>query len=68
MSIDAVDVDSPEGNGVESIWMPGFSGLTAVDGGECDFQGGCAFCVWFFAGEFVVDRWWLVVSWWLLVW
>jgi hypothetical protein len=62
MSIDAVDVDSPEGNGVESIWMRGFSGLNVDDGGGCDFQGGCAFLSGFFAGEFVVNGWWNVVS------
>jgi hypothetical protein len=27
-----------------------------------DFQGGCAFLSGFFAGEFVVNGWWNVVS------
>jgi len=68
MSIDAVDVDSPEGNGVESIWMRGFSGLNVGDGGGCDFLGVTRFVCGFFGGAFVVNGWWIVVSWWLLVW
>ena len=53
MSIDAVDVDSPEGNGVESIWMRGFSGLNVGDGGGCDFLGVTRFV----CGFLVVSLW-----------
>ena len=60
MSIDAVDVDSPEGNGVESIWMRGFSGLNVGDGGGCDFLGVARY-QGVFCGEFVVECGELVV-------
>jgi hypothetical protein len=54
MSIDGGSVDLPEGNRGGIYLDAGLSGLNLGDGGGCDFQGGCAFCVWFFAGEFVV--------------
>jgi hypothetical protein len=41
--------------------MRGLCGLNVGDGGRFDFQGGCAVCVWFFDGEFVVEGWWNVV-------
>src|SRR6266851_2751849 len=64
MSIDVADVDSPEGNGVESIWMRGFSGLNVGDGGGCDFHGVARFL----CGFFVVNLWWIDGGLWLLVW
>jgi hypothetical protein len=60
MSIDVVGVDSPEGNGVESIWMRGFSGLNVGDGGGCDFLGVARY-QGVFCGEFVVECGELVV-------
>jgi hypothetical protein len=56
-SIDAADVDSPEGNRGGINLGAGFYGLNIVDGGRCDFSEGFAFCVCFFAGEFVVNGW-----------
>jgi hypothetical protein len=53
MSIDAGDVDLPEG-----IWGGIYLGAEFAefifDGGECDFRGVWAFYVWFLDGEFVV--------------
>ena len=47
-SIDAGDVDWPEGNGVGIYLDAGFSGLNVDDGGSCDFIGGLSFFMWFF--------------------
>jgi hypothetical protein len=61
-------MDSPEGNRGGIYLDAGFADLNVGDGGGCDFPGGWAFCVWFFAGEFVVVGWWIVVSLWWFVW
>jgi hypothetical protein len=53
-SIDAGNVDWPEGNGVGIYLDAGFWGLKVDDSGASRFVGGLSFFMRFFCGEFVV--------------